>query len=85
VSGQTWRPIFPPLALVRALAGLAESGVRALGRRPPITRHQVERTLRSARFDGARARGELGWTPRVSVEEALRRTFAARRSGVGEG
>jgi len=83
VAGQSWRPIFPPLAAVRLLVGLAESGARALGRRPPITRHQVERTLRSAHFDGTRAREELGWTPRVSVEEALRRTFAARRAGEG--
>jgi len=84
IAGQSWRPLFPPLGAVRLLAGLAEWGARAAGRRPPITRHQVERTLRSARFDGTRAREELAWRPRVSVEEALRRTFAARDGAAEE-
>ena len=56
-----------------------------LGRRSPITRHQVERTLRSAMFVTRRAQDELGWQPRVPLDEALRRTFAAGRPAAAGG
>jgi nucleoside-diphosphate-sugar epimerase len=45
----------------------------------------VERTLRSATFVTRRAHDELGWQPRVPLDEALRRTFAARRAGAAAG
>jgi nucleoside-diphosphate-sugar epimerase len=79
ISGERWTAVYPPLALVRLASGLAEGAARALGRRPPITRHQVERTLRSATFDVGRAREDLGWQPEVDLRSALRRSFAASR------
>jgi nucleoside-diphosphate-sugar epimerase len=78
-SGARWVPLYPPLGLLRAAASAAERAAGLLGRRAPITRHQVERTLRSATFVTRRAQDELGWQPRVPLEEALRRSFAARR------
>ncbi len=78
-SGQSWRPVYVPGAAVRVAASLVEGVARAAGRKPPMTRHQVERTLRSARFDGARARAELEWHPQVPVYEGLRRSFQAIR------
>jgi nucleoside-diphosphate-sugar epimerase len=78
VSGGRWLPIYVPLLALRAAASGAERVASALGRRPPITRHQVERTLRSATFLTRRAQDELGWQPRVPLEQALRRSFAAR-------
>ncbi len=77
VTGASWRLVYPPLRLVRLAATLLERGFRLVGRRAPITRHQVERTLRSATFVTRRAQDELGWQPRVPVTEALRRTLAA--------
>lgn len=74
-----WVAVYAPAVLLRAAASATERTVRVLGRLPPITRHQVERTLRSATFDTHRAHDELGWQPRVPLEEALHRAFAARR------
>ena len=79
-SGQNWRPIFVPGTLLRGAASLVEVVSRASGRTSPVTRHQVDRTLRSARFDGSRVRAELQWHPRVTVFEGLRRAFGSQRS-----
>lgn len=79
-AGASWTPVYAPLALLRLAVSAAETGAKLLGRRSPITRHQVERTLRSATFDTRRAHEELGWQPRVPLDEALRRCFAARRA-----
>ncbi len=79
-SGERWLPVYAPVGLLRGAASAAERVAGLLGRRPPITRHQVERTLRSATFVTRRAHDELGWYPRVPIDEALRRTFAARRA-----
>jgi nucleoside-diphosphate-sugar epimerase len=46
-------------------------------RRPPhITRYGVSLVGRSTRFSTARARSELGWQPRLSIEEGLPETLA---------
>ena len=79
VSGASWTPVYAPLGLVRAAVSAAELGFGLLGRRAPITRHQVERTIRSATFSTQRAHDELGWQPRVALPDALRRSFAAGR------
>jgi nucleoside-diphosphate-sugar epimerase len=76
-SGATWRAVYVPLGIVRLAAMAAERGARLFGRTPPLTRHQVERTIRSAVFTTDRAREELGWQPRVELREALRRSFAS--------
>ncbi len=82
-SGQSWRPVYVPPGLVRTAASLVEGAARLVGKKAPLTRHQVDRTLRSARFDGARARAELEWHPQVPVFEALRRCFASQRNAPG--
>jgi nucleoside-diphosphate-sugar epimerase len=81
ISGARWKPIYAPLGLVRLATGLIERTALAVGRRPPVTRHQVERTLRSATFDGRRAREELGWEPRVDVRSALSRSLCPEHAG----
>lgn len=78
-AGARWHPMYAPLTLLRAAVSGAERAAGIFGRRSPITRHQVERTLRSATFTARRAHDELGWQPRVPIDEALRRTFAACR------
>jgi nucleoside-diphosphate-sugar epimerase len=85
VSGGRWVAVYVPLAALRAAASAAERVAGLSGRRAPITRHQVERTVRSATFVTRRAQDELGWRPRVALEEGLRRTFAARRGAAALG
>ncbi len=75
-SGGSWTAVFVPPAIIRSAVALVESAAKVAGKKSPITRHQVDRTLRSARFDGSRVRAELKWHPQVPVFEALRRSFA---------
>lgn len=75
-SGQRWRGVCLPVGPLLAAASVLELVAGVLGRRPPLTRHQVERTVNSATFSAARAERELDWRPRVALEEALARTFA---------
>lgn len=77
MQGGNWFPIYLPLGLLRRGVGAVEAVMRLVGRRAPISRHQVERTVRSATFSTRRAREELGWQPRIALDEALRRSFAA--------
>jgi nucleoside-diphosphate-sugar epimerase len=77
VAGERWRAVFPPLAPILAAATVGERLFRLAGRRAPISRHQIERTIWSATFAVTRAQRELGWTPRVPLAEALRRSFVA--------
>ena len=79
VQGGNWMPFYLPLGLLRAGVSGVERLARLAGRRAPISRHQVDRTLRSATFTTRRAQQELGWSPRVPLDEALRRSFAAAR------
>ncbi len=79
-SGASWTPVFVPPAIIRSAISVVESAAKVAGKKPPVTRHQVDRTLRSARFDGSRARSELNWQPRVPMFEALRRSFATVES-----
>lgn len=75
-SGESWTPVYVPPAVIRSAISIVEKAARVAGRRSPVSSHQVERTLRSARFDGSRVRAELEWHPRVPIFEALRRSFA---------
>ncbi|MFQ5664909.1 MAG: NAD-dependent epimerase/dehydratase family protein [Candidatus Binatia bacterium] len=78
-SGETWRALFLPVGAVALLALVTERGFRVLGRRPPVSYHQVCRATYSARYDCSRAAHLLGWHPAVSVQEGLRRSFASLR------
>lgn len=82
ISGERWVPVHVPVSFLPLAAGVLERGFRILGRRPPVTRHQVERTVWAARFDTSRAERELGWSPRVSLDEALRRTLSPLPSDI---
>lgn len=50
----------------------------ALGGEPPMTRFLAVQLGRSHWFDIAAARRDLGYTPRVDMEEGLKRTFAVK-------
>lgn len=79
VTGASWRAVYLPLGGVRLAARAIEAVASGLGRRPPITTHQVERTLRSARFDGRRASEELGWSPHIELRDSMQRSLLVAR------
>jgi nucleoside-diphosphate-sugar epimerase len=74
-SGQRWVAIHAPVGLILMAASGIERIARVVGIHPPVTGHQVERTVRSATFSTERIVRELGWHPRVPLREALRRSF----------
>lgn len=57
----------------RWLVGLAKPLLRLLGRDVPVDREQLDTLARHWAFDDARARRELGWSPRT-LDEGLRAT-----------
>jgi nucleoside-diphosphate-sugar epimerase len=66
-----------PAWLALRLAGLVEAGYRiaAPGREPPLLRYGIELLSVDMTLDISRARDELGYRPRVPMEEALDFTF----------
>jgi nucleoside-diphosphate-sugar epimerase len=68
-------------------AFLAEVVGRAirLHRPPHFTRYAVALIGRSTRFSIERARTELGWQPRVGIQEGLRRTLEWHKLGSPQG
>lgn len=65
------------------LAGAAcEAVCVPLGIEPPLYRRRVDFFTKSRAFDISRARAELGYAPRVGLDEGIRRTLAwYRRQG----
>jgi 2-alkyl-3-oxoalkanoate reductase len=70
----------PWYGLARAGAAVVEVAARTLGVRPPVFRRRLSwyKTNREFRID--RARKELGYRPRVSLNEGLARTAGWYRS-----
>jgi nucleoside-diphosphate-sugar epimerase len=62
-----WAAAWPAVALVQAAASLA-------GRDPPLTIHRLASMCGTRRVSIARAHTELGYTPRVGLEEGIART-----------
>jgi len=63
-----------PFGAAYALAALMEGlcNVTPGGRLPPLSRWLVMNTVRHMEFDIAKARRELGYTPRVSYEDGMK-------------
>jgi nucleoside-diphosphate-sugar epimerase len=76
-----YRPARRKISLKRAvrIATLLERIYEALGlpMEPPLTRLTAVQLARSRWFDLSAARRDLGYGPRISTEEGLRRTLAA--------
>ena len=70
VEGPPIRRMLPavlegPLTAIAALASAIVPGL-------PLTRHVIRFSFRYRYFSAARARAELGWAPRVPIEDAVR-------------
>ncbi|MFO0681694.1 MAG: NAD-dependent epimerase/dehydratase family protein [Sandaracinus sp.] len=61
--------------LARPLAALVEGSYRLVGAKktPPMTRFAIDMMSATVTVDTKKARQDLGWSPRVSREEGLRR------------
>lgn len=60
-----------PAGVVSGLGLVLEGLARVFGFKPPITRNAVRYITRSGGYSIDKARRELGYSPRVTVEEAL--------------
>ena len=71
--GSRKRPTSLPKAIAFTAATLMTIGARALGRTtaPPLTMYRVEQASRDYHFSNGKARGLLGFEPRVFFEEGL--------------
>jgi nucleoside-diphosphate-sugar epimerase len=63
-----------PRPLVEAGAWAVETFARVRGRTPPLSRQAIQYVSRRAAYPNDRARELLGWEPRVSLDEGMRRT-----------
>lgn len=68
-------PHFPVTPLV-VLGHVVEKACRPLGVEPPIFPRRVDWYRQDRAFDISRARRDLGYRPRVDLDEGLRRTWA---------
>jgi nucleoside-diphosphate-sugar epimerase len=64
------------VALVWIGAAVAEVASKITHRPPPISRAQLGFVTGQARLSTVKAQRLLGWTPRFSLDEGLRRTEA---------
>jgi nucleoside-diphosphate-sugar epimerase len=65
-----------PLGPVRLAATLCEQVCRPLGWEPPLHHRRVDFFVKHRQFDITRARTDLGFVPRVGLDEGLRLTAA---------
>jgi 2-alkyl-3-oxoalkanoate reductase len=65
-----------PIVPVMVLGHIVEKACRPLGVVPPIFPRRVDWFRQNRAFDISRARSELGYRPRVHLDEGLRRTGA---------
>ncbi|MCX8072593.1 MAG: NAD-dependent epimerase/dehydratase family protein [Candidatus Binatia bacterium] len=80
LSGAKWRPVYLPVSAIGGAVLLAERGLSFIGRRPPVSYHQIARATRRAYYDSSCAQKLLGWTPRVNWREDLREVFESLKS-----
>jgi 2-alkyl-3-oxoalkanoate reductase len=69
--------LYLPFNLVYQLAGMLEALYRMIrsSKRPLLTRHAVTLLASRAVVDASKARRVLGWSPKVGLEEGIRRTL----------
>jgi dihydroflavonol-4-reductase len=82
VAGVQRRPVLLPRPVASTAAAIAEGAFRIAGRHPPICREMVRTLLHGHRYDGSRARRELG-LQYTDPRDTLRRTLEwARAEGL---
>jgi nucleoside-diphosphate-sugar epimerase len=74
-AGTTVRRGHIPVAPVMAAAVLCEWLCKPLGIEPPLFPRRLDFFVKDRAFSTAKARTELGYEPKVDLDEGLRRTF----------
>lgn len=67
-----FEPVYVRPAWFEPVALACEIATRATGRNLPLSRYKLKRATESLRYDTRRAREDLGWEPRVGLEEGIR-------------
>jgi nucleoside-diphosphate-sugar epimerase len=62
-----------PRPVVNAAVAAQEAVARRTGKPPDVTQHAMAYLNRRAAYSNARAREELGWEPKVDLDEGMRR------------
>ena len=65
-----------PYGPVRLAAGFVETALKPFGIEPPLFRRRVDFFVKNRAFSIERARSELGYEPKISLEEGARRTLS---------
>ncbi|MFM7143594.1 MAG: NAD-dependent epimerase/dehydratase family protein [Alphaproteobacteria bacterium] len=66
-----FEPVYVRPAWFEPVALACEVATRATGRALPLSRYKLKRATESLRYDTRRAHEELGWQPRVGLEEGI--------------
>lgn len=78
--GKPMPRISVPLSLARLAVAVLESGSRAIGRKPLVSRAALEKYTEEIVVSGKRIRGELGFKARYDLAEGWRRTASEMRA-----
>lgn len=77
------RELFPashsvalPYWLVRSLVHFQEIAFRAMKKNPVLTRYRLSSASSDVYFSNEKIKKEISWSPRVPLQEGLKRTFA---------
>jgi nucleoside-diphosphate-sugar epimerase/predicted dehydrogenase len=65
------RVLYLPYAILYSITWMQEIAFGLMKRRPVLTRYRLTSSQRSVTYDGRKLAERLGWTPRVSLAEAL--------------
>jgi nucleoside-diphosphate-sugar epimerase len=74
-SGRKGLPLLLPAPLFRVIAAVSEFSFRLVGATPMLTREKTRELNASWEMDVSRAREELGFESRITLEEGARQTF----------
>lgn len=76
-TGATWRPVYLPVRMVAQAARVAERVLATVGKRSPITYHQVCRATFRAFYECSDAERDLGWRPREDWRQDVEQAIAS--------
>jgi nucleoside-diphosphate-sugar epimerase len=74
-----------PLSMALGAARVMEWQAALTGREPLLTRYSVQILARTQTYDITAAKRDLGYAPRISFEEGMRRTLVAMGAGANAG